>query len=121
MLAAAPLLRDRRRAREEAEKRRREEEMRRYEEQQRAQRDGNRWRHFVGLARRWQDAEIARQFLAALESKLGNADATFDQRSATGRLEWGRERLASYDPLAAGADAVFKSIADVNQWTYRET
>lgn len=77
MLAAAPILRERRRAREEAEKRRHEEEMRRYEEQQRARRDGNRWRHFVGLARRWQDAEIARQFLAALESKLGDAGAPF--------------------------------------------
>lgn len=120
MVAAAPILRERRRAREEAEKRRREEEMRCYEEQKRARRDRNRWRHVVELARRWQDAEVARQFLAALESKLGDADATFDERSATGWLEWGHERLAAYDPLADGTDAVFKSIAAVDEWTFRE-
>jgi hypothetical protein len=38
------------------------------------------------MVRHLQNAEVARQFLAALENQLGDADATFDERSATGRL-----------------------------------
>jgi hypothetical protein len=95
ILAAGPILKERQRAREEAAKRHREDEMRRYEEQQRAKQGRNRWRHVVELARRWQDAAITRQFLAALENKLGNDDATFDERSGAGWLEWARERLAA--------------------------
>jgi hypothetical protein len=71
--------------------------------------------------RHWQDAEIARQFLAALENKVGDVGATFDERSAASWLEWARERLAAYDPLAAGTDAELQSIASVDQWMYRET
>jgi hypothetical protein len=124
LLLAGPILKERRRQHEEAERRRFEEERRRYEEQQRLQQDRNRWRHFVGLAQRWQEAEIARQFLAALECKLKGkleaSNATVDDRSANEWVEWARERLAEYDPLIAGAASILQDIADVTAWTYRD-
>ena len=121
LMLAGPLLKERRRQREEAERRRFEEERRRYEEQQRLQQDRNRWRHFVGLAHRWQEAEIARQFLAALESKLQDKDAAFDDRSVSEWIEWARARLTEYDPLMAGdAGAILQDIAKVDAWTYRD-
>jgi hypothetical protein len=55
-----------------------------------------------------------------LESKLGDADATFDGRSASGWVEWAHERLATYDPLADGAGPILQDIAKVDAWTYRD-
>jgi len=120
LLLAGPILIERRRQHEEAEKRRLEAEHRRYEEQQRRQKDDNRWKHFVGYAHRWRDAEIARQFLAALEGKLENGDASFDGRSTSRWIEWARDRLAKYDPLVAGAEPVLQDISRVDAWTYRD-
>jgi hypothetical protein len=120
LMLAGPILTERRRQHEEAERRRFEEERRRYEEQQRLQQDRNRWRHFVGLAHRWQEAEAARHFLAELENKLLGNDATFGNRSASGWVEWARERLAEYDPLAGDAVAVLQDVAKVDAWTYRD-
>jgi hypothetical protein len=120
LLLAGPILKERRRQHEEAERRRFEEERRRYEEQQRLQQDRNRWRHFVGLAQRWQEAETARQFLAELESKLQGNDATFGNRSASRWVEWARERLAEYDPLAGDAQKILQDVAKVDAWTYRD-
>jgi hypothetical protein len=62
-LAAAPLLRERRRRYEEAEQRRREEELRRYEERQRSLQDRNRLRAFLELAARSKEVQVAREFL----------------------------------------------------------
>jgi len=120
LLLAAPILKERRRQHEEAEKRRLEAERRLYEEQQRRQKDDNRWKHFVGYAHRWREAEIARQFLAALEGKLENDGATFDGRPANEWVEWARDRLAKYDPLVAGVAPVLQDIAKVDAWTYRD-
>ena len=120
LLLAGPILKEHRRQHEEAEKRRLEAEHRRYEEQQRRQKDDNRWKHFVGYAHRWREAEIARQFLVALEGKLENGDASFDGRSASGWIDWARERLGKYDPLVAGVEPVLQDIAKVDAWTYRD-
>jgi hypothetical protein len=120
LLLAGPILIERRRQHQEAEKRRLEAEHRRYEEQQRRQKDDNRWKHFVAYAHRWREAEIARQFLAALEGKLENDGATFDGRPASEWVEWARERLAKYDPLVAGTGAILQDIAKVDAWTYRD-
>ncbi len=120
LLVAGPILKERRRQHEEAEKRRLETERRRYDEQQRRQKDDNRWKHFVGYAHRWREAEIARRFLAALEGKLENDGATIDGRPASEWVEWARDRLAKYDPLIAGAAPVLQDVAKVDAWTYRD-
>lgn len=116
LLLAGPILRERRRQREEAERRRQIQERRRYEEGQRIQQDRNRWRHFVNLALRWREAETARQFLAALESRLEGCDATFDDRSGSQWVEWAREHVAKYDPLFMGAAPVLEDVAGIDSW-----
>ncbi len=49
--------------------------------------------------------------LAALAHKRGDVGAIFNKRSGPPWLEWAGDRRAAYDPLAAGADAMSKSIA----------
>jgi hypothetical protein len=36
------------------------------------------------------------------------------------RIGWTRERLTGYDPLEAGPAAVFRTVATIDQWTYRD-
>jgi hypothetical protein len=120
-IAAAPILQERRQLHEENERRRHEEEMRRYKERQRQQLERNRLRGFLELASRWKEVGDARLFLEALAVRATGrltervGDQTLDQWIA-----WARERLTGHDPLEAGPDAVFQTIASIDQWTYRD-
>jgi hypothetical protein len=120
-IAAAPILQERRRRYEEEEQRRHQEERRRYEERQRQLRERNRLRGLLELASRWRQVEEARQFLDAMAARATDqptemvGDQTLDEWIA-----WARERLTGYDPLEAGPAAVFRTIATIDQWTYRE-
>ena len=120
LIAAAPILRERRRQYQEAEKRRRDEEFRRYEERQNALRDKNRLRGLLELAGRAKEAETAREFLDALAAQAGDGTANIGDRTLGDWIAWARDRLAKYDPLQAGAAAVFETVAAIDQWTYRE-
>ncbi|MEY9419456.1 hypothetical protein ABIF69_005898 [Bradyrhizobium japonicum] len=120
-IAAAPILQDRRRQYEENERRRHEEERRRYEERQKQLRERNRLRGFLELASRWRQAHEARAFLEALAGRAaGDLAEAIDDRTVSEWLAWAHERLKAHDPLEAGASAVFRAIASVNQWTYRD-
>ncbi|MET3159996.1 hypothetical protein [Bradyrhizobium diazoefficiens] len=120
-IAAAPMLRERRRQQEENERRRHEEEMRRYEERQRQQLERNRLRGFLELASRWKEVEAARLFLGALANRAsGDLDEVLGDRTIGDWIAWARERLTAHDPLEAGAVAVFRRIASIDQWTYRD-
>lgn len=68
-IAAAPILRERRRRYEEEEQRRHQEELRRYEERQKQLRERNRLRGLLELASRWKQVEEARLFLDALTAR----------------------------------------------------
>lgn len=35
-------------------------------------------------------------------------------------LAWAEERLAQDDPLAGGVGGVFRTLADVREWSYRD-
>jgi hypothetical protein len=120
-IAAAPILRERRRQYEENERRRRDEEMRRYEQHQKQLQDRNRLRGFLELASRWRQVEDARQFLAALASRTAEAPAqAVGDLSLEEWIAWASDRLIGYDPLEAGVSAVFRAIASIDQWTYRD-
>lgn len=120
VIAAAPILRERRRHHEEAEKRRREEELRRYEERQNALRDRNRLRGLLELAVRAKEAQTAREFLDALAAQAGDITVIVGDRTLNGWIAWARDRLAARDPLQAGAETVFNTVAAIDQWTYQE-
>lgn len=120
-IAAAPILRERRRRYEEAERQRREEETRRYEVRQKQLRDRNRLRGFLELASRWRQVEDARLFLDALATRSAdNSTKIVGDLNLGEWIAWARERLTAYNPLEAGAASVFEAIQDIDQWTYRE-
>jgi hypothetical protein len=119
-VAAAPLLAEQRRRREEAERQRLIAEQRRYEEEQRQKLDNNRWRRFVELARQRRDAEAAHAFLAAVKAANINPEQEVAGNSIADWIAWAERRLAHADPLNQGVGAVFEAIAKVTTWTYRD-
>jgi hypothetical protein len=120
LLAAGPLLAERRRQREEAEKRRQEEERRRYQETQRKRLDDNRWRGFADHAARWRKAEEIRSFLTALEQHPDAAGTLPDGTLIAEWLAWARERLVRFDPMTRGPAGVFEELKTITEWTYRD-
>ncbi|MBG0811929.1 hypothetical protein IY145_21510 [Methylosinus sp. H3A] len=119
-VAAGPLLVQQRKDREAAERERHLAEKRRYEEQQRRKRDANRWRKFRELAQDWRELATARDFLMALRSVATDSSVEIDGRCVEEWIAWAEEWLQRADPTANGVDDVFKQVADVSDWTYRD-
>ena len=119
-VVAGPLLVQQRKDREAAERERQLAEKRRYEEQQRRKRDSNRWRKFRELARDWHELGKARNFLAALRSMDTGSSADIDGNSVADWIAWAEEWLQRADPTANGVEGVFKQVAAVTDWTYRD-
>lgn len=119
-VAAGPLLVQQRKDREAAERERQLAEQRRYEEQRRRKRDANRWRRFQELAQDWHQLAAVRDFLAALRSMDVTLTTEIDGRSVQEWIAWGEEWLQRADPTADGVSGVFKQIAEITDWTYRD-
>lgn len=119
-VAAGPLLVQRRRDREVAERERQLTEQRHYEEQRRRKRDTNRWRRFRELAQDWHELAAVRDFLTALRSMDTASAAEIDGRSVEEWIVWVEEWLQRADPTAGGVDGVFKQVAEIADWTYRD-
>lgn len=119
-VAAGPLLVQQRKDREAAERERQLAEQRRYEEQRRRKRDANRWRRFRELAQDWHDLAVVRDFLVVLRSMDATPTAVIDGRSVQEWIEWAEEWLRRADPTADGVGGVFKQIAEVTDWSYRD-
>ena len=62
---------------------------------------------------------MARQFLAALESKEQPAGIAFDGRAPADWLAWVHEWLDVFDPLNRKPEAIYEELAEVNPWIYR--
>jgi len=120
IIAAGPLLVEQRRQRDEAERQRRIAEQQRYEEQQRRKRDNNRWRRFIDIAKDWRELELARAFLAAVKQAEIDREKEIGGRKLGEWLSWAEERISTTDPINAGAETIFNSVASVNEWTYRD-
>ena len=120
LLAAFPMMAA---AREEAKERQRlreTEERRRQILAQELKLDRDRFRCFLEQAGRWRDAELARDFLMALRAAIPDSSLEIGGRPAAEWLEWAQRHVQSHDPLAQGSSAVFRSIADVTERTYRD-
>jgi len=120
VVAAGPLLVQQRKDREAAERERQLAERRRYEEQQRRKRDANRWRKFRELAQDWHELAAVRDFLTALRSMDIESVTEIDGRSVEVWIAWAEEWLQRADPTANGVDGIFKQVAAVTDWTYRD-
>lgn len=119
-VTAGPLLVQQRKDREAAERERRLAEQRRYEEQRRRKRDSNRWRRFRELAQDWYELAAVRDFLTTLRSMDAPQSTLIDGRSVEEWIAWAEEWLHRADPTTKGVDGVFKQIAEVHDWTYRD-
>lgn len=120
LLAAFPMMAA---AREEAEERQRlreTEERRRQILAQELKLDRDRFRCFLEQAGRWRDAELARDFLMALRAAIPESSSEIGGRPAAEWLEWAQRHVQAHDPLTQGSSAVFRSIAEVTERTYRD-
>ena len=119
-IAAGPLLVEQRQEREEAERKRQIAERLRYEEEQRRKRDANRIRRFKELAKDWRDVAVAREFLAALQSRVSEGAVEVGGRALTDWFDWAEERLKAADPMTYGPEGIFDAVAEVTEWSYQE-
>ena len=120
LLAAFPMMAA---AREEAEERQRlreTEERRRQILAQELKLDRDRFRCFLEQAGRWRDAELARDFLMALRAAIPDSSLEIGGRPAGKWLEWAQAHVQAHDPLTQDSSAVFRSIAEVTERTYRD-
>lgn len=119
-IAAGPVLVQKRREQEVAEHERQLAERRRYEEQRERKRNANRWRHFREIAQEWRDIAAARDFLNVLRIGCSDPSIEIDGRTVTSWLEWVAEWLETVDPIKNGVDNVFRRVAAITEWSYRD-
>lgn len=119
-VAAGPLLVQLREEREAAERERQLAEQRRYEEQRRRKRDANRWRGFKEMARDWHELAAVRDFIAALRSMDVDSSDEIDGRSLREWIAWAEDWLTRADPTSGGVDSIFRRVAEITDWTYRD-
>lgn len=120
LLAAFPMMAA---AREQAEERQRlleTEERKRQMLAQQLKLDRDRFRCFLEQAGRWREAELARDFLMALRAAIPDSSLEIGGRPAAEWLEWAQGHMQAHDPLIQDSSAVFRSIAEVTEKTYRE-
>jgi hypothetical protein len=120
-VAAVPFLETKRIAEEEKKRIQIEAEQRRQQEIARRKIEKNRWRRALDLSDRWHAANRIRSFIAVVEVM----ETTGDDPLAGGRsreewLAWAKLRLGAYDPLEAGADAIWSNLAGVTSWEYND-
>ncbi|RWB35281.1 MAG: hypothetical protein E5W85_04520 [Mesorhizobium sp.] len=119
-VAAGPLLVQQRKDREAAERERQLAEQRRYEEERRRKRDANRWRRFKEMAQDWRELATVRDFLATLRSMNVDPSTEIEGQSVAEWIAWGDNWLQRADPTVNGVDIVFRQIAAITDWTYRD-
>ena len=119
-LAAGPLLVQERIEREAAKQLRIQAEQRREAERRERKRDANRWRHFSQMADSWQKLGAIRAFIEMLKSMKADPSIHIDGRSIGDWIAWAEDWLHRADPTANGSEGVFKQIAEINDWTYRD-
>lgn len=120
LLAAFPMMAAAREQAEERQRLRETEERKRQMLAQQLKLDRDRFRCFLEQAGRWREAELARDFLMALRAAIPDSSLEIDGRPAAEWLEWAQRHVQAHDPLAQDSSAVFRSIAEVTERTYRE-
>lgn len=119
-IAAGPLLAEQRRAQEERARLHAIAEQRREQERQKRKQDQNRWRRLVQIAGGWREVEVARDFIAAMRQLPVAEGRLVDGQPLEQWLLWAEKHLESANPLSHGVEGIFKDIAQVQSWTYRD-
>jgi hypothetical protein len=120
LLAAFPMMAAAREHAEERERLREAEERKRQMLTRELKLDRDRFRCFLEQAGRWREAELARDFLMALRAAMPDSSLEVAGRTAAEWLEWAQGHVQAHDPLTQDSSAVFRSISDVTERTYRD-
>lgn len=120
LLAAFPMMAAAREEAEEQQRLREAKERRRQILAQELKLDRDRFRCFLEQADRWREAELARDFLMALRTVIPDSSLEVGGRPAAEWLERAQAHVQAHDPLTQNSSAVFQSIAEVTERTYRD-
>ncbi len=116
---AGPILVEKAQEREEAERRYREEKHERYLKEVALKKDQDQWQQFLVNAEAWQQAEIARQFIAELEKNSHKFEQDMMGDRTLGEwLKWAREWANKTDPTKENMKDLFVTIAAVNSYSW---
>jgi hypothetical protein len=121
LVVAVPFLEQKRTAEEEKKRIQIEAEQKRQQETARRKIEKNRWRRVLEISDRWHAANRLRSFVAAVEAMGTTGDDSLPGgRSREEWLAWAKQRLAAYDPLEAGVDAIWSNLGGVTSWEYND-
>lgn len=120
LLTAFPMMAAAREMAEERQRLRQTEERKRQMLAQQLKLDRDRFRCFLEQAGRWREAGLAREFLMALRAAMPDSSLEIGGRTAAEWLEWAQGHVQAHDPLTPDSSAVFRSIAEVTERTYRD-
>ena len=120
LLAAGAVLAQQRREQEELERRRAEEQSRREEEDRRRRLERNRGRRLVELAAARRDVAAVRDLLDAIRAALPIDDPEVAGQPLSEWMTWAEAWVSSADPLGRGVEEIFRDVAQVTPWTYRD-
>ena len=116
---AGPILVEKERQREEDHRRYQAEERQRYEREQALKKDQNQWQQFLEVAQAWQQADIARKFIAELEKNDDEFDHdVIGDRTMKEWLSWARDWVNKTDPINQKKNDIFDKIARVNNFSW---
>jgi hypothetical protein len=72
------------------------------------------------MAQDWHELAAVRDFLGMLRSMNVDRSIEIDGRSLGDRLTWAEDWLQRADPTANGLEGVFRRIAEITEWSYRD-
>jgi hypothetical protein len=72
------------------------------------------------LSQQWRQAQVAREFLSALEGQTLSNQAPIRDRGPDEWLNWARESLIAHNPLCGGAEGLWQNLAAVTDWDYQD-
>jgi hypothetical protein len=98
-----------------------EAEQKRQQEIARRKIEKNRWRRVLELSDRRHSADRLRSFVAAIEAMGTTGDSLLPGgRTHDEWLAWVKQRISAYDPLEAGAEAIWSNLGAVTSWEYND-
>lgn len=118
VMAAGPILEQKKREREEREKRYREEEARRYEVKRLKEIDDKRWNKFREFAGNWEERDKLLAFIAEIEKCAPDqGEVTVGDSPLGDWIAWAKKRAEALDPFRQGVAGMFDAISKVSQWS----
>lgn len=113
IMAAGPILIERKREREESARKHREEEERRNERLRLKQIDDRRWGEFRTLAGNWHERAALADFLAEIETRFSvDADSTIAGQKLSEWIAWAQQKIDMLDPFKDGIGGLFEKISN---------